>query len=159
MKFEIGDFVSCHPMGIGKIVDIETKRINDDPGGLMTFYVIKDYFSDTTLLIPIESSKKLRALPSAEEIEDLFDIIKDSSNRIKGQVHVRYVNCAKKVKTGQLRQIAEVVSSLFFLNRKKNISVSERKLLNDSKAILAREIAISLNTNEDDILKRIDQCA
>ncbi len=49
----------------------------------------------------------------------------------------------------------EVLKSLYFQNKKKEISISEKRLYNQTLNLITSEISLSLNRNPEDVKKEI----
>ena len=69
------------------------------------------------------------------------------------QLFLRYL---AKVKTGSLVEIADVLRSLFLLKASKKLSFGEKKMMEQCKELIIKEIAISTGDSENDINGKID---
>lgn len=54
----------------------------------------------------------------------------------------------EKIKTGSVFEIAEVLRNLFMLRHSKDLSFGERKMLDQAKALLVREISLAKRSPE-----------
>ena len=62
------------------------------------------------------------------------------------------------MKTGSLLEIADVLRSLFLLKTSKKLSFGERKMMDQCKELIVKEIAISTGDPEGQISTKIESC-
>jgi CarD family transcriptional regulator len=60
------------------------------------------------------------------------------------------------VKTGSLIEIADVLRQLLLLKMTKKLSFGERKMLDQCKDLIVKEISLSTGSAENDINQKID---
>lgn len=154
--FQITDYVVCPGHGVGQVTDIESKDLG---GKAKEFYIIKLITSGMKVMVPIESKDGVRALVKNEEVEGVFVLLSDHNVKVDTSTwnrrHRDYMN---KVKTGSVYEIADVLRSLFLLKISKKLSFGEKKMLEQCKELLVKEIAISQGFTEDAVNGRIDNC-
>ena len=56
-----------------------------------------------------------------------------------------------KIKSGDIYQVLGVVKELMYRDKKKGLSTSERKMLNNAKQIVVSELVLSSVADKDDI--------
>jgi CarD family transcriptional regulator len=61
----------------------------------------------------------------------------------------------EKIKTGSVFEIAEVLRNLFLLRHSKDLSFGERKMLDQAKALLVKEISLARRADEASIEQEI----
>lgn len=62
----------------------------------------------------------------------------------------------EKIHTGQVHEIAEVLRALFILKHGKDLSFGERKLLDQAKTLLVKELSLAQNIQESDVEKELE---
>mgnify|MGYP003347593829 FL=1 len=62
----------------------------------------------------------------------------------------------EKIHTGQVHEIAEVLRALFLLKHDKDLSFGERKLLDQAKTLLVKELSLAQNIQESDVEKELE---
>ncbi len=154
--FETGSYVVCPGHGVGQVVNIETKTLGDTE---KQFYIVKIISNGMTVMVPSDKKDGLRELVSTGEIEDVFSLLRDHEVKVDNSTwNRRHRDYLAKVKTGSLIEIADVLRSLFLLKNMKKLSFGERKMMDQCKDLIIKEIAISTGSEEKNIDGKIDSC-
>ena len=154
LMFEVGNYVVCPGHGVGQIMDIETKNIGGED---KSFYIIKVVSNGMKVMIPTESKDGVRSLISNSEIDEVYELLKDHEVKVDNSTwNRRHRDYLAKVKTGSLLEIADVLRSLFLLKSSKKLSFGERKMMDQCKELIVKEIALTTGSAEKDIDVRID---
>ncbi len=154
--FEIGSYAVCPGHGVGQICNIESKEVGDSE---LTFYVVKIISNGMKVMVPTHSKDGLRSLVSDEEVTDVFTLLNDHEVEVDSSTwNRRHREYLLKVKTGSLLEIADVLRSLFLLGYSKKLSFGEKKMMDQCKELLIKEIALTIGSAEQDIDGRIDSC-
>jgi CarD family transcriptional regulator len=152
--FEIGNYVVCPGHGVGQVLNIEEKDLGGD---VKTFYIIKVISNGMTIMVPKDKRDGVRELVSEDEVKTVFDLLGDHDVKVDNSTwNRRHRDYLAKVKTGSLIEIADVLRSLFLLKNMKKLSFGERKMMDQCKDLIIREIAISTGNSENDIDGQID---
>lgn len=154
--FKIGNYVVCPGHGVGQIVDLETKDLD---GVEKSFYIIKIVSNGMTIMVPTEKKDGVRELVSSGEITEVFDLLNNHHIKLDNSTwNRRHRDYLAKVKTGSLVEIADVLRSLFLLRNIKKLSFGERKMMDQCKDLIIREIAISTGEEEVSVDTQIESC-
>ena len=152
--FNLGDHVVCPGHGVGQICSLETKELNGEPKG---FYIVKIVSNGMKVMIPVDSREGLRSLISAPEIDGIFELLKDQDVKVDMSTwNRRHREYTLKVKTGSLTEIADVLRQLLLLKSTKKLSFGERKMLDQCKELIVKEIALSSGAPETQVSEKID---
>lgn len=152
--FNIGDYVVCPGHGVGQVCSIESRELN---GELKGFYTIKVVSNGMKVMIPVESKEGIRPLIPAQDIESVFELLKDQSVKVDMSTwNRRHREYTLKVKTGSLIEIADVLRQLLLLKLTKKLSFGERKMLDQCKELIVKEIALSSGSPEGSVSDKID---
>lgn len=152
--FNLGDHVVCPGHGVGQICSLETKELN---GELKGFYIVKIVSNGMKVMIPVDSKEGLRSLISATEIDGIFELLKDQDVKVDMSTwNRRHREYTLKVKTGSLTEIADVLRQLLLLKSTKKLSFGERKMLDQCKELIVKEIALSSGAPETQVSEKID---
>src|SRR3954452_14799923 len=104
----------------------------------------------------------LRELIRADEVDEVFAILKSREVAVEGQTwNRRYREYMEKIKTGSVFEIAEVLRDLSLLKFEKDLSFGERKMLDTARSLLIRELAVAKSAKEEKIeaeLEKIFTC-
>ena len=154
--FRVGDLAVYPAHGVAQIVGIETREIS---GNKQTFYILKILENGMKIMIPTRNAGAvgLRELIRADEVDEVFEILKSREVAVEGQTwNRRYREYMEKIKTGSVFEIAEVLRDLCVLRTTKELSFGERKMLDTARGLLIKELALAKSVGEDKIGAEID---
>jgi len=152
--FNLGDHVVCPGHGVGQICSVESKELD---GETKSFYIIKVVSNGMKVMIPVESKEGVRALMPSIETNSVFELLKDQNVKVDMSTwNRRHREYTLKVKTGSLFEIADVLRQLLLLKMTKKLSFGERKMLDQCKELIVKEIALSTGTPEMSVSEKID---
>ncbi len=152
--FNLGDHVVCPGHGVGQICSLDTRELN---GEQKSFYIIKVVSNGMKVMIPTESKEGVRALVANTEIDGVFELLKDQNVKVDQSTwNRRHREYTLKVKTGSLLEIADVLRQLLLLKMTKKLSFGERKMLDQCKELIVKEISLASGTAEGSVSDKID---
>jgi len=152
--FNLGDHVVCPGHGVGQVCNMDTKELN---GEMKSFYIVKVVSNGMKVMIPVDSKEGLRALIPSHEIDGVFELLKDQAVKVDMSTwNRRHREYTLKVKTGSLLEIADVLRQLLLLKMIKKLSFGERKMLDQCKELIVREISLSSGAPEGEVSEKID---
>ncbi|WP_456343071.1 CarD family transcriptional regulator [Thermovibrio sp.] len=141
--FKIGDKVAYPPHGVGVIEGKEEREIG---GKKVVYYRINLIGKNMSILVPemgIEGSG-IRPVLSEEEIEEIFKYLSEVPKNISEKWTVRHRLNVDRLKTGDIKELATVVRNLSYRSKDKELSYSEKRMLEEAFNKLSEEIALSL---------------
>lgn len=148
MEFKVGDNAVYPSHGVGQVCAIEVKSY----GGVQTeFYSIRIFETGAKIMVPKNNATAsgLRPIISEDEARNVFSILRQKDIKIDNQTwNRRYREYMEKIKTGSVFEIAEVLRDLFLLKVDKELSFGERKLLDQARTLLIKELALSTKNEE-----------
>lgn len=154
--FDLGSYVVCPGHGVGQITNIETKQLGEAE---KSFFIIKIISNGMTVMVPTDNKDGLRELVKTSEIQEVFTLLADHDVKVDNSTwNRRHREYLAKVKTGSLLEIADVLRSLFLLKTSKKLSFGERKMMDQCKDLISKEIAISTGDPEKEVITKIDSC-
>ncbi|MEE2671727.1 MAG: hypothetical protein VYA54_08450 [Bdellovibrionota bacterium] len=149
MQLNVGDFISGKSISIGKYLGENT--INDTK-----FHKIFDTSKNLVIYVPVGNESDLRKLPSKTTVEKYLNMFNDQEvidcQEIDGS---RYKYLKDKVSQSQFKSSIEVLHDLCVLKKKREISASERKLLNSLEEKLVPELTHISSMKQEEIEDRI----
>ena len=153
--FNIGDPVVYPMHGAGVIENIEDRQVL---GETRSYYIIRISRGNMQVMVPVNGSDKvgLRAVVRPDELDAVYDVLRAESTPMDDNWNRRNRENMDKLKTGALPLVAEVIRNLVRVDRVKKLSTGEKKMLSNSKLILASEMVVSLGISEEEALKKID---
>lgn len=154
--YEIGTYVVCPGHGVGQISNIEEKELS---GKIKSFYIVKIIANGMTIMVPTDNLDGIRQLVTDSEIMEVFNLLNNHDVKVDNSTwNRRHREYLAKVKTGSLIEIADVLRSLFLLKTTKKLSFGERKMLDQCKELIVKEIAITTGNAESDVDGKIESC-
>lgn len=136
MGFSIGEKVIHWTYGLGEIVRIEEKPINDQTTICYVFQT-----SDMTIWIPIDKTQQqsLRHPTKPDEFNRLYDILTSPGEMLQEDRVLRKNQLMAQMKDGQLASICRVVRDLTQYRRKTKLNDQERYILERAEKSLLTE--------------------
>jgi CarD family transcriptional regulator len=155
MTFEIDDSV-VHPQhGVGEI----TKIIDEElVAGFDQYYVIAIHGQDLTLHVPVVKAYELglRHTMSQPNLQTVIEVLRDKPHQLPGDYKERQSRIREKLSAAMPVRIAEVVRDLGWRKDSAHLSNQDASLLERSRRLLAREIAVVNDVKIDHALQLID---
>lgn len=155
-SFRIGDKAVYPSHGVGEVTGIERREVS---GLQQTFYILRIVATGMTVMVPTATagSVGLREVIAAREVKKVYDLLKRRELSLVRQTwNRRYREYMDKIKTGSVYEVAEVLRELSLLRGRKDLSFSERKMLETARALLVQELAVAKRTKESSIERELD---
>ena len=139
-EFKIGDKVVYPNHGLGIIEQIEKRSMGDRMEEFLTLRIVAN---DSTVMVPRSNTTSvgLRRVVTRKEVEDVFDVLKDTKITLYDDWKGRFQENSDKMRTGSITEVARVFKSLSHLAIQKNLSYRERRMLDKAKYLIVSEIA------------------
>ena len=155
--FSVGDKVVYPTHGVGRIEAMEEKDI---AGQQIKCYILSIIGKDLKIIVPTFNVQKvgLRQIIQEEELDKVFDILREEINNMPPKWNKRYNFNMDKIRTGSIYEIAEVFKNLTRLGRKKELSFGERKMLDSTKELIVMEVAHSKKIGTAQAESLVDEC-
>lgn len=157
VEFSIGDKAVYPAQGVAEVVGIENKEINST---ICSFYVLKVIDTEMQILVPKDKADQvgLRPVASDEEVEEVFDILREQDIHIDKQTwNRRYRGFMEKIKTGSLFEVAEVFRDLYRLKSTKTLSFGERRMLDTAKNLIVKELSVARDWTEQRVEQELEK--
>ena len=153
--FSIGDLV-VHPMhGAGVIDDIVRERV---AGTTKEYYVFKMPMGGLILKIQRENSHAIgiRKVISKAEADELLEEIPAIAVEHNANWNKRYQENLLRLKSGDLREVAQVIKGLMRRDTLRGLSTGERKMLHSAKQIMISELVLVLDSDYKSVEGQLD---
>ena len=154
--FSIGDKVVYPMQGIGIIERIEDKLFS---GKNREYIIVKILSNNLEIMIPSDkvSNSNLRKICDNSTLDDILFNISDNNNELESiTAKERYQTNMTKVKSGELKDSAEVVYDLILANKEKSLNSSEKQLFNTARKFLVEEVSLIKNISETEAIDFLD---
>lgn len=158
--FKLRDNVVYPGHGVAQIYRIIEKNI----GGAQTlFYELSFINKDVTVLVPMDNAESvgLRPLSSDEGIKDVFKTLSEPSKRADNHEFTasswnkRNKGYQLKLRTGSLKELSEIYKDLRCIGMRKPLSFGEKNLLSQTEALLAEEISLVRDLEQDKTIEQL----
>ena len=150
ISLKIGDKAVYPGQGVGKVVAIEKKNVM---GSTLTFFSIEILKSGTKIMVPESRLKSIgvRPLISKKDAKKVLNILsqnpENKKNRQKNwqKRHQAYMD---KIKTGSIYEIAEVVRDLGNIQKDKELSYGEKRMMDKAQNMVFSELALAMDKKD-----------
>lgn len=143
VTFQVGD-MAVHPAhGVGEVTAVENRTIGS---AAQIFYVVKILDTGMRVMVPTTSVAQagLRRVMSRKEAEKVFGILRAPEVAVDLQPwNRRFRAYTEMVKSGSPYEIAKVLRDMYRLRFDKDLSFGERRLLDQAKSLLVKELALA----------------
>lgn len=159
-QFAVGDKAVYPVHGVAEVVALEQRDI----GGSQTpVYILKIIDTGMKIMVPTinAGSVGLRDLISSKQVKEVISILKSRDIPRDTQTwNRRYREYMEKIKTGSVFEIAEVMRDLCVLRTTKELSFGERKMLDNAKQLIVKELAVARKWTEEKVESELEKaCA
>ncbi|WP_199478400.1 CarD family transcriptional regulator [Peribacillus saganii] len=145
--FEIGDNIIYPMYGAGVIEKIEEKEIQ---GQIQKYFVINIPINKMQVLVPIKNITKtsIRLVADTLSMDMVMDVFHQGETDTSLSWKQRYKINSEKMRSGKLREGAEVVRDLMRIQKEKTLNSSEKQMLENARKILIGELGLIKGISE-----------
>lgn len=146
-KLKVNDFVVYPLHGIGILKEIQTDEKKQK------IYKIELKEAGMTISIPAKSIEEmgLRGIMDKKQLNAIISSLSEKSDQSEENWRVRFQQNIKKLKSGDPQELANLVKELFARNKKKSLSIIERKQFENAFQMLIKEVAIATKSSEEEV--------
>lgn len=140
--YEIGDKILYPMHGAGEVAGIEERVVL---GEKKMYYVMNMPLGAMTAMIPVDNCSDIgvRYIISREEGIKVLERFRSLEIDVDDNWNRRHRENMLKLKTGDIYQVLDVAKSLMYMDRKKGLSTSERKMLGVARQIVMSELVLT----------------
>lgn len=155
MEFKIGDKVVYPNHGVGVIEQVANRAIGELES---RFYCLRIISTDTTVMVPVDNTQAvgLRRVLTRRQSTEVLKVLKGGDVKTYDDWKGRFQANSEKMRTGDVRAVAEVLKSLTMLNEVKPLSYRERRMLDRARFLLISELAEAAGKETDEMESKID---
>lgn len=154
-QFEVGDNAVYPAHGVARIMGIESREI---AGQKKEFYILKILDTEMKLMIPTDGAHRagLRDVISKKEAKQVLEILKDPTVAVTAQPwNKRYREYTEMLSSGSAFEVAKVLRDLHRVKTEKELSFSERRLLEQARSLVVTELSLARNCAVEKVEKEI----
>jgi len=138
--FRIGDKI-LHPLhGVGIIEAIADQQVF---GATHKYYMVNLSMKNMKIMVPVANADEIgvRKIIKSEVIDDVLEDLKSKkTSEMPANWNRRYKFNLEKIKTGNVHEVADVLRNLYLKDKKKGLSMGEKKMLDNAMQLLIGEI-------------------
>jgi len=155
VNFKVGDKVVYPNHGVGVIEQVAKRAIGELES---SFYCLRILSTDSTVMVPVDNTQAvgLRKVLTRRETNRVLKALKDGEVTTYDDWKGRFQANSEKMRTGDIKAVAEVLKSLTMLNEIKPLSYRERKMLDRARFLLVSELAEASGKKTDTVEEQID---
>jgi CarD family transcriptional regulator len=156
--FEIGDVVVYPIHGVARVLDIKKEKIG---GSDQLCYILETEIntSCTVIKLPVVKvdSNRVRKIVDEAEVPRVIEILQTRTKADSQTWNKRLREYQEKMRNGSIFQAAEVFRDLSLLKESKDLSYGERRLFDQARNLLIKELSIAKKTDEHEIERTINR--
>jgi CarD family transcriptional regulator len=157
LKLEVGD-KAVHPKhGLGEVIAIEQREIGGMKG---EFFIMRILDNGMRVMVPRASAQAagLRPVMSAKEADKVLDTMRAREVAVDLQPWSRRFRAyTEMIKCGSPYEVAKVLRDMYRLKFDKDLSFGERRLLDQAKSLLMKELAAAKHISEASLQAQVDE--
>lgn len=151
----VGDKVFVSQYGGGIVAALEEREIMINKSKYVIIYFFID---DMELSIPENKIENygVRFVCDEEHMNKALERLQDKPNGIEAKWSKRYMENNKKIDSGNLNDIIEVIRDLQYLKKNEVLPSGEQKILDRAKKMLGSEMMVIFNISLKESLEKIE---
>ena len=155
MNFKVGDKVVYPNHGVGVIEQVAKRAIGELES---SFYCLRILSTDSTVMVPVDNTQAvgLRKVLTRRQTNLVLKALKEGEVTTYDDWKGRFQANSEKMRTGDIKAVAEVLKSLTMLNEIKPLSYRERKMLDRARFLLVSELAEASGKKSETVEEQID---
>ncbi len=161
VTYSVGTKVVHPTHGAGTIVAIENKSLGEQS---RRYYIIDTMAAGEPtrtrqLMVPVSRAENsgLRCAAPASRLRDmLYRCVPPQENEIDRDYRTRQVAIGEMLNSGSFARVAEAVATLYVLHTMRPLGITDRRLFEHGKDILASEIAVATGSEMDGALREVE---
>lgn len=143
--FQIGDKI-LHPLhGVGTVQGLQTQEVL---GEMKEYFMVELQLKRMVVMVPTDKCEEIgvRRITNSGQLTEVFGILKSKkSTEMPANWNRRYKHNLDKIKTGDIKEAAEVLRNLKQKECQKGLSMGEKKMFDNVRQLIVGELAISKN--------------
>jgi CarD family transcriptional regulator len=156
LNLSVGD-KAVHPAhGLGEITAIEHREIGGAKG---EFFILRILDNGMRVMVPRTSAQAagLRPVMSTKEADKVLETMRAREVAVDLQPWSRRFRAyTEMIKSGSPHEVAKVLRDMYRLKFDKELSFGERRLLDQAKSLLMKELAAAKGVTEAVLQARVD---
>ncbi|MEM7246566.1 MAG: CarD family transcriptional regulator [Acidobacteriota bacterium] len=155
-RFKVGDKVVYPNHGVALIYEVKSVSVGEDTEEC---YCLRVASNNTKVMIPLGKADEIgmRKVMDDKEAKRLMRRLRDPDVTTGTDWKERFQENAEKMRTGSIRDVADVIKSLTVLSEQKDLSDREKRMLERARYLLVSEMAAADDSEEDKVEEKVDK--
>ncbi len=161
VAFKVGEMVVYPIHGVARIVDIKKERIGSS---YQLCYILETEIETANqrpvIKLPVDKveANRVRKIVNMDEVPLVIEILEQRGMKTDTQTwNRRHREYQEKMRSGSIFKAAEVFRDLSLLKQNKDLSHGERRLFDQARNLLIKELSIANDITENDMENRIQE--
>jgi CarD family transcriptional regulator len=157
--FEVGEVVVYPIHGVARVKEIRAEKIG---GADQLCYILESETEGGSprpvIKLPVDKadSNRVRRIINSSEAEKVIEVLQKRGMKTDSVTwNKRHREYQEKMRTGNLFKAAEVYRDLSLLKETKDLSYGERRLFDQARGLLIKELSIAKRVSESEIERTI----
>lgn len=155
LVFKVGDR-AVHPShGLGDVIAKEKRQVGEKD---TIFYVLRIQDNGLKVMVPVDAAAQvgLRPIMGAKEADKVLETMTASEVAVDVQPWSRRFRIyTEMISSGSVHEVAKVLRDMYRLRFDKSLSFGERRLLDQAKGLLFKELALAKGISEEELAARV----
>ena len=155
-RFKVGDKVVYPNHGVALIYEVKSVSVGEDTEEC---YCLRMASNTTRVMIPLGKAEEIgmRKVMDDKEAKRLMRRLRDPDVTTGTDWKERFQENADKMRTGLIRDVADVIKSLTVLAQQKDLSDREKRMLERARYLLLSEMVAADGTEEEKVEEMVDK--
>ena len=144
---------AVHPRhGVGEVIAIETREIGGTKGEFYVLRILDDLTKKVMVPTNATGNAGLRPIMSVAEADSVLDTMRAKEVAVNEHPWSRRFRAyTEMINSGSPYEVAKVMRDMYRLKFDKDLSFGERRLLDQARSLLMKELALAKNLKEEDL--------
>lgn len=154
VRFAVGDKVVYRSQGAGTIIGQVEREIGGKTGQFLEIELMK---GGMRVLVPLGQGERvgLRRITEADRVPELLELLRGPDMDLPSGWTPRHRKEQNLLAEGDVFRLATLVGTLHRRDIERALSVTERRILDDARHVVATEIAMATGVGLDNANERI----
>lgn len=154
-EFNVGDKAVHRAHGVGIVRGIVAEEVQ---GQKIEWYVLQFLSTGAQVKVPTNQGKSgvIRSLMGPKEIRRVMSILRTPGDIPQTSWNRRFTKFRDKLSTGSVADVAEVLRDLNSLRSQKDLSFSEKHMMDKAKDMIVEEISAASSKEIPTVVKELD---
>jgi CarD family transcriptional regulator len=157
LLFSVGKKVVYPTHGVARVEAIEEKVVSGEQR--QAFYILRILGNGMRVMVPTQKAQqvRLREVIRRTEVPKVMAILRRNDLDICPNWNRRYKDNQERIKSGSLYEVALVLRKLVLLQKDRNLSFGEKKMLETVRQLLVSEISHAAGIDEGEAGRMVDR--